>query len=55
MASPQFLKILRYSIITILLIVVALIGSNFIMKFKQVPEPFTPDEVEKVVSVEKVA
>lgn len=54
MASPQFLKILRYSIIAILLIVVAIIGSNFIMKFKQVPEPFTPDEVEKVVSVEKV-
>jgi membrane fusion protein (multidrug efflux system) len=54
MASPQFLKILRYSIIVILLIVSALIGSNFIMKFKHVPEPFVPDEVEKVVSVEKV-
>ena len=54
MASSQFYKILRYIIIGILLIVIALIGSNIIMKFKQVPEAFTPDEVEKVVSVEKV-
>jgi membrane fusion protein (multidrug efflux system) len=54
MASSQFYKILRYIIIGILLLVVALIGSNFIMKFKQVPEPFKPDEVEKIVSVEKV-
>ncbi len=54
MASSQFYKILRYIIIGILLIVVAVIGSNIIMKFKQVPEAFTPDEVEKVVSVEKV-
>lgn len=55
MASSQFYKILRYIIIGILLIVVAVIGSNIIMKFKQVPEAFTPDEVEKVVSVEKVS
>ncbi len=54
MASSQFYKILRYIIIGILLLVAALVGSNFIMKFKQVPEAFTPDEVEKVVSVEKV-
>jgi multidrug efflux pump subunit AcrA (membrane-fusion protein) len=54
MASSQFYKILRYIIIGILLIVVAVIGSNIIMKFKQVPEAFNPDEVEKVVSVEKV-
>ena len=54
MASPQFSRILRYSIITILLISFAYIGTSIIMKFKQEPVNFIPEDVEKIVSVQKV-